>query len=107
MDQNIDLMRQNTADQEGLAFRLPGLLCIPRSTAGSDHATACRFGRQQRYRDHALAHHDVLHGVRIMKYPFMALASATHTKRARHILSQKVIAGTMKVHPPYVSDPKS
>ena len=107
MDQNIDLMRQDTADQEDLIFRLPGLLCAPRTATSTDHAAACRFGREQRDRAHALAHHDLLHGARIMKYPFMALASATHTKRARHILSQKVIAGTMKVHPPYVFDPKS
>ena len=107
MDQNPDLMSQNKAEQEGPSLRLPGLLCAPRSVSTSQHATACRFGREQRDREHALAHHDVLHGVRIMKYPFLALSSATHTKRARHILSQKVIAGTMKVHPPYVSDPKN
>jgi hypothetical protein len=58
-------------------------------------------------RDHALAHRDVLHGVRVMKYPFLTLAAANKTKIARHVLSQKVIAGTMKVHPPYVFDPKS
>lgn len=107
MDHNTDLMSQETAVPEEPALRLPGLLRVPRSAADSAHAAACRFGREQRGREHALAHHDKLHGVRIMKYPFMALASATHTKRARHILSQKVIAGTMKVHPPYVSDPKN
>jgi hypothetical protein len=106
MDHNIDLMRQDTADEDPV-LRLPGLLRIPRTAAVSGHATARRFGRELRERDHALAHHDLLHGVRIIKYPFMALASATLTKRARHILSQKVIAGTMKVHPPYVSDPES
>jgi hypothetical protein len=107
MDPNPDLMSQNTADVAGPSLRLPGLLCVPRTATVSEHRAACRFGQVQRDRDHALAHRDVLHGVRIMKYPFMALASATHTKRARHVLSQKVIAGTMKVHPPYVSDPKS
>lgn len=100
-------MTKNAADQEGPVLRLPGILCVPQSASAPDHATACRFGREQRDRNHALAHRDVLHGVRVMKYPFMALTSASHTKRARHVLSQKVIAGTMKVHPPYVSDPKS
>ena len=107
MDHTTDLMSQNPAEQAGLSLRLPGILRVPHSTSVSEHSTACRFGREQRERDHALAHHDVLHGVRVMKYPFMALTSATLTKRARHILSQKVIAGTMKVHPPYVSDPKN
>ena len=106
MDQNFDLMRHDNADEESL-LRLPGLLCIPRTAMTSGHATARLFGREMRTRNHALAHKDVLHGVRIIKFPFMALASATHTKRARHVLSQKVIAGTMKVHPPYVSDSES
>ena len=107
MDQTVDLMSQNGSEQEGPSLRPSGFLRVPLTFAASEHTTACRFGREQRMRDHALAHHDVLHGVHIMKYPFMALASATLTKRARHILSQKVIAGTMKVHPPYVSDPKN
>ena len=106
MDHSPDLM-SNSNEQDELSLRLPGLLRVPHSSSTIQHTVACRFGREQRSREHALAHNDVLHGVRIMKYPFMALTSATHTKRARHILSQKVIAGTMKVHPPYVSDPKS
>jgi hypothetical protein len=106
MDQNIDLMRHDNPDEEAL-LRRPVLLCVPRTAMTSGHATACRFGRELRTRNHALAHQDVLHGVRVIKFPFMALASATDTKRARHILSQKVIAGTMKVHPPYVSDSES
>jgi hypothetical protein len=50
---------------------------------------------------------DLLRGVRGFKYPYIALTSENLAKPWRHILSQKVIAGTMTVHPPYVRKPSA
>jgi hypothetical protein len=43
----------------------------------------------------------VLNGVRGIRYPFLALMTRRSMGPARHVLSQKVVAGTMTVHPPY------
>jgi hypothetical protein len=71
------------------------------------HAHAQRLWHMSQVRSFALKHHDVLHGVRTFKFPLIALNSGSMTKRARHILSQRVIAGTMNVQPPFVPDPET
>ena len=46
----------------------------------------------------------VLNGARSIRYPFLALTTRRSMGPARHVLSQKVVAGTMTVHPPYQPD---
>ena len=71
------------------------------------HVQAQRLGQVSQVRSFALKHHDVLRGSRNFKFPLIALNSGSMTKRARHILSQRVIAGTMNVQPPFVPDPET
>lgn len=67
---------------------------------------ATRLGRTSAVRDFALKHRDILCGSRNLMYPLIALNSGSMTKRARHILSQRTVAGTMDVQPPFVPDAK-
>jgi hypothetical protein len=71
------------------------------------HAHAKRLGQASQVRELALKSHDVLRGQREFMYPLIALNSEAMTKRARHTLSQRVIAGTMDVQPPFVPDPET
>ena len=71
------------------------------------HVQAQRLGQMSQVRSFALKHHDVLRGSRNFKFPLIALNSGSMTKRARHVLSQRVIAGTMNVQPPFVPDPET
>jgi len=41
-----------------------------------------------------------LHGYRVKRYPLMALTTQRSMGPSRHILSQRVVAGTMTVSPP-------
>ena len=41
-----------------------------------------------------------LHGYRIKRYPLLALTTQRSMGPSRHILSQRVVAGTMTVSPP-------
>ena len=43
----------------------------------------------------------ILNGYRAKRYPLMALNTQRSMGPYRHILSQRVVAGTMTVHPPY------
>jgi hypothetical protein len=44
---------------------------------------------------------DVLQGQRGVRYPLIALTTQRSMGPARHALSQKVVGGTMVIHPPY------
>ena len=44
---------------------------------------------------------DVLQGQRGVRYPLMALTTQRSMGPARHALSQKVVGGTMVIHPPF------
>ena len=44
---------------------------------------------------------DVLQGQRGIRYPLIALTSQRSMGPSRHILSQKVVGGTMVIHPPF------
>ena len=43
----------------------------------------------------------VLHGIRTLRFPLIALTTRRSMGPSRHVLSQMVVAGTMTVHPPY------
>ena len=44
---------------------------------------------------------DVLQGQRGVRYPLIALTTQRSMGPARHALSQKVVGGTMVIHPPF------
>lgn len=44
---------------------------------------------------------DVLQGQRGVRYPLIALTTQRSMGPARHALSQKVVGGTMTIHPPF------
>lgn len=44
---------------------------------------------------------DVLQGQRGVRYPLIALTSQRSMGPSRHVLSQKVVGGTMVIHPPF------
>ncbi len=44
---------------------------------------------------------DVLQGQRTVRYPLIALTTQRSMGPTRHVLSQKVVGGTMVIHPPY------
>lgn len=44
---------------------------------------------------------DVLQGQRGLRYPLIALTTQRSMGPARHALSQKVVGGTMTIHPPF------
>lgn len=41
----------------------------------------------------------VLHGLHVIRFPFMALNAERQLKYKRHVLAQRVIAGTMTIEP--------
>ena len=43
----------------------------------------------------------ILNGLRQKRYPLIALNTQRSMGPARHILSQKIVAGTFSVDPPY------
>ena len=43
----------------------------------------------------------ILNGIRRKRYPLIALNTQRSMGPARHILSQKIVAGTFSVDPPY------
>jgi hypothetical protein len=45
---------------------------------------------------------DVLQGQRGVRYPLIALTTQRSMGPFRHVLSQKVVSGTMVIHPPFV-----
>lgn len=49
---------------------------------------------------------DVLQGQRGIRFPLIALTSQRSMGPSRHILAQKVVGGTMVIHPPF-DRPKS
>ena len=44
---------------------------------------------------------DVLQGQRGVRYPLIALTTQRSMGPTRHVLSQKVVGGTMVIHPPF------
>lgn len=50
---------------------------------------------------------DVLQGQRGVRYPLIALTTQRSMGPARHALSQKVVGGTMVIHPPYEREKSS
>jgi hypothetical protein len=54
---------------------------------------------QQEFR---LSHNQsVLHGLHVIRFPFMAMNAERQLKHKRHVLSQRVVAGTMTINPLY------
>jgi hypothetical protein len=46
-------------------------------------------------------HADVLRGERALRFPLISLTARKQMEPYRHVLSQKVVAGIMAIHPPY------
>jgi len=72
--------------RQAVILKLPS--CPLKTKAISPNARRCTVG---------------LWGVRLFKRPYIALSTQDKMKHPRHVLSQKVIAGTMYVHPPYMA----
>ena len=45
--------------------------------------------------------HSVLHGLHAIRFPFMALNTQRQLKHKRHVIAQRVIAGTMQIEAIY------
>jgi hypothetical protein len=46
-------------------------------------------------------HADLLRGERALRFPLISLTARKQMGPYRHVLSQKVVAGIMAIHPPY------
>jgi hypothetical protein len=44
---------------------------------------------------------DLLRGERVLRFPLISLTAQRQMGPYRHVLSQKVVAGIMAIHPPY------
>ena len=44
---------------------------------------------------------DILHGERALRFPLISLTAQRQMGPYRHVLSQKVVAGIMAIHPPF------
>lgn len=76
-----------------------------RSPFRRDHAASSRLlglatARTSRERG------GLLHGERSFGWPLMALRTRCDMGQVRHALSQRVVAGTMTVFPPFVPKPR-
>ena len=45
--------------------------------------------------------HSVLHGIHAIRFPFMALNTQRQLKHKRHVIAQRVVAGTMQIEAIY------
>ena len=59
--------------------------------------------RQQTQKRYLVQYVDLLRGKRAIRYPLISLTTQREMGPYRHVLSQKVVAGTMAIHPPYVT----
>jgi len=59
------------------------------------------FGDSQKSRKRLHKQEDVLKGQRGIRFPLISLTSEKEMQMFRHLLSQKVVGGTMVIHPPY------
>jgi hypothetical protein len=48
---------------------------------------------------------DLLRGERALRFPLISLTAQKQIGPYRHVLSQKVVAGIMAIHPPYEKQP--
>ena len=56
---------------------------------------------EHHFRVHLHKKKDVLQGQRGIRFPLIALTSQRSMGPSRHVLSQKVVGGTMVIHPPF------
>lgn len=57
---------------------------------------------QMKLNDQKIVHQSsILHGLHTIRYPFMALNTQQQLKFKRHVIAQKVIAGTMTIEAIY------
>jgi hypothetical protein len=59
------------------------------------------FGDSQKSRKRLHKQEDVLKGQRGIRFPMISLTSEKEMQVSRHLLSQKVVGGTMVIHPPF------
>lgn len=76
-----------------------------RSPFRRDHASSGRLLGLATARTH-LQRSGLLHGERQFGWPLMALRTQFEMGKVRHALSQRVVAGTMTVFPPFVPKPR-
>ena len=60
-----------------------------------------RFYLDRHFQMYLRKEKDVLQGQRGVRYPLIALTTQRSMGPTRHVLSQKVVGGTMVIHPPF------
>ena len=77
------------------------LLVLKRNTLTKRLLDQQRFFTERHFQMHLRKKKDVLQGQRGVRFPLIALTSQRSMGPSRHVLSQKVVGGTMVIHPPY------